>query len=109
MKQWSSTDSTNDLNLRSELFYVLNPNPADLATATYPSHLPSQPYKPELPTLVLVHSSASDTLHYARQFADPRITQSFNVFGADCMFNGWSKGAQNGCFTDNRDIFDGSR
>ncbi|GAA5934678.1 alpha/beta fold hydrolase [Sporobolomyces koalae] len=77
-----------------ELFHVLNPDPRDLVFATEPSQLPSRPFKPDLPTLVLVHASASDVLHWNRQFSDERLMEHFNLFGIDCINNGWTRGPE---------------
>ncbi|GAA5952819.1 hypothetical protein JCM3765_002975 [Sporobolomyces pararoseus] len=73
-----------------QLFYCLNSDPRDFMTATEPSHLRSRPFKPDLPTLVLIHSSASSVLNWSRQFKDPRLTNNFNIFAVDCVISGWA-------------------
>ncbi|GAA5871323.1 hypothetical protein JCM16303_000715 [Sporobolomyces ruberrimus] len=74
-----------------EIFHVLNPDPRDVATASEPAHLPSRPFKPDLPTLVLIHTSGSDVLHWSQQFNDPRLAENFNLFAVDCVFSGWTE------------------
>ncbi|GAA5952816.1 hypothetical protein JCM3765_002974 [Sporobolomyces pararoseus] len=73
-----------------QLFYCLNSDSRDFATATEPSDLPSRPFKPDLPTLVLIHSSAGSVLNWSRQFQDSRLTNRFNLFAVDCVTSGWA-------------------
>ncbi|GAA5832584.1 hypothetical protein JCM3766R1_004252 [Sporobolomyces carnicolor] len=74
-----------------ELFHCLNPDPKDFTTASVPDDLPSRPFKPELPTIVLVHASSSSVLEWVRQFTDPRLYGRFNLFAMDCALCGWTK------------------
>ncbi|KPV72153.1 uncharacterized protein RHOBADRAFT_55987 [Rhodotorula graminis WP1] len=74
-----------------DIFWYLNPDPAELAVAS-PDCLPAaQPLKPGLPALVFLHVSGGTALGFARQLADPRLRERFNLVAIDCPLHGFSR------------------
>ncbi|GAA5902234.1 hypothetical protein JCM6882_000479, partial [Rhodosporidiobolus microsporus] len=69
-----------------DLFYVLNPDPHQMATATHDNLPASNPMKPGLPTLVFVHAAGANVTSWVKQLSDPRLASQFN------MFHGFTKG-----------------
>ncbi|GAA5850347.1 hypothetical protein JCM9279_006539 [Rhodotorula babjevae] len=74
-----------------DIFWYLNPDPAELAAAA-PDRLPAaQPLKPGLPALVLLHVAGGTAVGFARQLADPRLRERFNLVAIDCPLHGFSR------------------
>ncbi|GAA5823678.1 hypothetical protein JCM11251_000721 [Rhodosporidiobolus azoricus] len=75
-----------------DLFYVLNPDPAQMANATHDRLPASNPMKPGLPTLVFVHAAGANVTSWVKQLSDPRLASQFNMFAMDARFHGFTKG-----------------
>ncbi|GAA6012037.1 hypothetical protein JCM10207_005106 [Rhodosporidiobolus poonsookiae] len=75
-----------------EMFYVLNPDPRQMASATHDNLPASNPLKPGLPILVFIHAAGANVTSWTRQMGDPRLASQFNLFAMDCRFHGFTKG-----------------
>ncbi|TNY18413.1 Alpha/Beta hydrolase protein [Rhodotorula diobovata] len=77
-----------------ELFWVLNPEPTELAAATAEHPPTSQQLKPGLPVLVFLHGAGGSVLGFARQLIDPRLRERYNLCAIDCPFHGFSRSTE---------------
>ncbi|GAA5933599.1 hypothetical protein JCM3775_003748 [Rhodotorula graminis] len=77
-----------------DMFYVLNPDPANFARATHENLPPSNPLKPGLPVLVFIHAAGSNLTSWRAQIGDARLSNSFNLVAVDCRFHGFTKGGE---------------
>ncbi|GAA5918466.1 hypothetical protein JCM6882_005143 [Rhodosporidiobolus microsporus] len=74
-----------------ELFWVLNPDPAQLVPTAKPESLHTRPLNPALPLLVFLHAAGSNVLGWTRQMNDSRLAGRFNFLLVDCPFHGFSR------------------
>ncbi|GAA6061334.1 hypothetical protein JCM10212_003224 [Sporobolomyces blumeae] len=81
------------------LFWLMNPDPRDLASASHDNLPPSKPIKEGFPTIVFLHAAASNICGWSRQLSDPRLANNFNLLAIDCMYNGWTTGGEEGDYT----------
>ncbi|GAA5882206.1 hypothetical protein JCM16303_002278 [Sporobolomyces ruberrimus] len=79
-----------DLNM----FYCLNPDPREMATASHDNLPTSKPLKEGLPILVLVHAAGGNVCSWQRQLSDVRLAHNFNIFAIDCRFHGFTTGGE---------------
>ncbi|BGP47354.1 hypothetical protein JCM10450v2_003206 [Rhodotorula kratochvilovae] len=77
-----------------DLFWVLNPDPAELERATADTLPTSHPLKPGLPILVFIHAAGGSVLNWTRQFSDPRLQRQYNLFAIDCPMHGFSRSTE---------------
>ncbi|GAA5865376.1 hypothetical protein JCM8547_005074 [Rhodosporidiobolus lusitaniae] len=77
-----------------EMFYVLNPDPSAMLSATHDTLPSSQPFKTGLPTLVFIHAAGANVTSWRSQLSDPRLSQAFNLFAMDCRFHGFTRGGE---------------
>ncbi|GAA5975173.1 hypothetical protein JCM11641_004378 [Rhodosporidiobolus odoratus] len=77
-----------------DMFYCLNPDPHQMATATHDNLPASNPLKPGLPILVFIHAAGANVTSWTRQMGDPRLAQNFNLFAMDCRFHGFTTGGE---------------
>ncbi|GAA5994380.1 alpha/beta fold hydrolase [Rhodotorula paludigena] len=79
-----------------DLFWVLNPDAEKFASASREDgDLPSsQPLKPELPVLVLIHPAGGRVQGWANQLGDPRFSQHYNLLAIDCPMHGLSRSTE---------------
>ncbi|GAA6041889.1 hypothetical protein JCM8097_004533 [Rhodosporidiobolus ruineniae] len=75
---------------RLELFYVLNPDPAQLTPTATAATLSSRPLKPDLPVIILLHAAGNSALSWTRQLQDPRLVQRFNILLVDLPCHGFT-------------------
>lgn len=75
------------------MYYCLNPDPSEMATASHDNLPTSRPLKEGLPILVLVHAAGGNVCSWQRQLSDVRLANNFNIFAMDCRFHGFTSGA----------------
>ncbi|GAA5985565.1 hypothetical protein JCM5350_007136 [Sporobolomyces pararoseus] len=79
-----------DLNM----FYCLNPDPREMATASHENLPSSKPLKEGLPILVLIHAAGGNVCSWQRQLSDQRLANGFNILAVDCRFHGFTTGGE---------------
>ncbi|GAA5953347.1 hypothetical protein JCM3765_005011 [Sporobolomyces pararoseus] len=79
-----------DLNM----FYCLNPDPREMATASHDNLPSSKPLKEGLPILVLIHAAGGNVCSWQRQLSDQRLANGFNILAVDCRFHGFTTGGE---------------
>ncbi|GAA6036037.1 hypothetical protein JCM8097_006577 [Rhodosporidiobolus ruineniae] len=77
-----------------DMFYVLNPDPRQFATASHDNLPASNPLKPGLPILVFIHAAGGNLTSWQKQMGDPRLASQFNLFAMDCRFHGFTRGGE---------------
>lgn len=86
-----STSGANKIFV-SNMFYCLNPDPREMATASHENLPSSKPLKEGLPILVLIHAAGGNVCSWQRQLSDQRLANGFNILAVDCRFHGFTTG-----------------